>query len=872
MRISNAMALLLIKFYQMLEKQALRCFIFLMFSFQCLFAQYSIKGRVTDARTGEPLPFVVIQFKGTNIGAQSDFDGYFSLKTSFIKDSLQATYVGYITKTRVLKEVAEQTINFQLLENSQQLGEVVVKRGENPAWRILRLIQENKDGNNKKSLTAYEYESYTKTQIDVDNISKKMRKNKLMKPILAAIDSMKKVTNDEGKVIIPVYMSETMSNIYYKSEPYHKKEIISANKITGIMDETNGNFMSQLTGSTFTEFNFYENWMRFLGKDFVSPIAASWRDYYEYDLEDSLTIDNDYCYLINMKPNRPQDLAFTGRMWITKKDYALKRIDVSTGKGANINFVEKIKIQQDFQKTEQGPWLTKKLRFLVDMAEIGDSTAGFLVKFYVSNKNFVLNQPKENSFFDQGVEVLETASEKEKDYWEKNRHDSLSEMDKRVIHMVDTVKNLPIMRTYVELIDIVVNGHKKVGWIEFGNYLSAYSWNNVEGHRLRIGFRTNMQFHKKLQIKGFFAFSERDLKPKYGLGFDYWFSKKKWFLVGAEHNFDIDQVALHTNYRAPGSGLFYTFARWGNLDKRSPFYYSTTSVYSQIDYLKGCTQKIQFNYEVINPILNKNPMHNFGFFNSPTDTALVNNNLTISEIIFESRFAKRETFLFLDHRRLSGRVEKWPVVTFRYHLGLKGVLGSNFSYHKFSLNLYQRLTVGKLGQSIYNITAFYTPNVLPFPLLNVHLGNETFFYNPVGFSMMRFFEFVSDKSIQLNYQHHFNGLIFNRIPLLKKLKWREVVSFNVVWGMASVNDQRLVPQRQLRDPNGNPILDKDGQTQREFRPFGVLDPNIPYAEVGYGIENIFKIFRVEVYHRLSYLENLQNKPNVGVKVGIQLSL
>ncbi len=852
-------------------------FLLLLFLSTSISAQYTIKGRVTDANTNEPLPFVVLQFKGTNVGAQTDFDGYYTIKTSFIKDSLKATYVGYKTKARKITESPSQTLDFQLAENTQEIGEVVILPGENPAWEILRRVQANKSKNDKRSINAYEYQSYVKTQIDVDNISSKMRKNKLMRKVIVAIDSMKKVKNDDGKPIIPIYINETMSNVNVLNEPVRRKENIIASKVTGILDESNSQFLTQITGSTFTEFNFYENWMRFLGKDFVSPIAESWKGYYTYYLEDTAkVVDGEECYQIVIKPKRVADLAFSGKIWITKSDYALKRCDLQTAKGTNINFVEKIKIQQDMMRTNAGAWLPQKLRFLVDMADVGDSTAGLLIKFYVSNKDVKIENKKPLSYFDAAVEVSEDALDKgNSSYFDLNRHDSLTSTDKQVFKMVDTIRNLPIVKTYIEVVDIVINGHKKFGCIELGPYLDLFNINNVEGFRLRLGFRTNMKFHKRLQLKGFAAFGTKDLKLKYGLGAEYWFSKKKWALIGASHNFDIDQVALHNNVRAPGTALFYTLTRFGNVANRSPFYYSTSSIYGQMDVLKGVTPKIQFTYEVLNPIDNGDARANFGYFDKPTpiedqNRANILRYLTNMEVMFELRLAKRETFLFLDHRRISSRVEKFPIVTLRYHHGFKGVLGSNFNYNKFSVNLYQKITVGKFGQSIYNITGMYIPENLPFPLLNVHLGNESIFYNPVGFSMMRFFEFVSDKSVSLNYQHHFNGFFFNKIPLFYKLKWREVISFNAIWGTARQEQYDILPHFTNPDKSKTTNNMPDGY---EYKQFSRLNTQTPYLEIGYGIENILKIIRIEAYHRLTYINPADAwYKNIGIKIGFQLSL
>ncbi|MDX2195782.1 MAG: DUF5686 family protein [Cytophagales bacterium] len=830
-------------------------------------SQYTIKGKVTDAATGEALPYVVVQYKGSNVGAQTDFEGNYVIKTSFIKDSLKATYVGYRVRTRPLKDVPEQIVNFQLKEAVTELGEIKVKPGENPAWEIIRRSVSNKHKHTKDALNAYEYESYVKMQIDLDQISQKVRQKRAMRTIIAAIDSMKKVNSDEGKPVIPIYISETISKIYYRTNPSQKKEEVTASKITGVLDQSNGTFITQIAGSTFTEFNFYDNWMRFLGKDFVSPIADSWRDYYVYDLADSILLDADFCYKIDVQPKRKADLAFYGTIYITKNEYALKRVELATNKGTNINFVERIKIQQEMERTPTGPWIPKKVRFLVDLADIGDSTAGMLVKFYISNKNIEVNTPKDITFFNQRIEVDEDAAFKKEDYWTKARHDSLNEQDLAVYKMVDTIRKLPVVRTYIEVVDIVINGHKKVGWIEFGRYLDVVAWNTVEGLRVKLGFRTNMKMHRRLQFKGFAGIGTNDAVFKYGLGFDYWFSKKKWFLIGAEHNFDIDQVALITNYRSPGSGLFYTFARWGNLTGRSPFYYTTSTLYSQVDYLKGCTQKVLLNYQFIdnvNNVVNDPTIYrdefNFGYYEQPGNPASpVRSNLTIAEMQFESRFAKNETYLVVDHRRVSLGAENRPIVTLRYTLGLANVLGSNFDYHKISLNIWHRITVGRFGQSVYALNADYIPYTLPYPLLRVHLGNPTPVYNPVGFSKMNFFEFVSDKCVSINYQHHFNGLFFNRVPLFYKLKWREVVSVNAIWGTAS-------------DANLNSVMPNDTLTSgiRKYRNFRSLDPAIPYLDIGAGIENIFKFIRVEVYHRLTYLDYQSN--DIFIKVGAQISL
>ncbi|MFN0048553.1 MAG: DUF5686 family protein [Cytophagales bacterium] len=824
----------------------------------CGLAQFSIKGKVTDAANGEPLPFVIIQFKGTSIGAQTDFEGNYAINASYVRDSITATYVGYKSKIKPLKlGESSQIINFQLTENAKELGEVIIKRGENPAWSILRKIQKSKKMNDKRSLAAYEYESYSKVQVDIDNISQKIRKRKILKKVIAAIDSLKKVTNDEGKPIIPIYLSETISKINYQNDPIRQKEHILAHNISGVLDESNAQFISQITGSSITEFNFYQNWIQFMGKDFVSPIAESWAEYYDYDLEDSLFIDSAFCYKINVKPKRAADLAFKGTIWVTKNEYAIRRCDLTIGKTANINFVDKIKIQQEFQRTSEKAWLPYKMRFGINLAELVDSSAGFLIKYYISNNDIKVNEPKSEDFFQVGLETAENANDFDKAFWQKNRHDSLSNTDKQVIAMIDTLKNLPVIRSYIEILDIVVNGYKKVGLIEIGPYSQSIAWNNIEGIRFKLGLRSSYLFSKKWLLKSYIAYGTTDKRLKYGGSVDFNISKRKWFWAGIEYFYDLEQLGIFSFNKGNVSTLFYAISRWGNLSNANPFYINNFTTYAQIDVIRGVTAKLQFNYQNFNQVPMNSDRYNFGYYSVPGDTnSTINNTLNNAELVFETRIARRETFLYYEHNRISIGNEQIPMVTLRYHLGLKGLGGSHFAYHKLAVQVQQMFTVGKFGRSNYTIRGNYIPNTLPFPLLNIHLGNQTLVYSAGAFSLMNFFEFVSSRSVTLNYQHHFSGFFFNRIPLFYKLKLREVVSFNAIWGTATQSDLNLTPKNE----------------SIQYRNFYALDPNIPYMEAGIGIENIAKVFRVEFYKRLSYLAQDYEIQNWGIKVGVSLSL
>src|SRR5882672_7819257 len=317
-----------------------------------------VQGKVTDVGSGDPIPFATLQLKGTTVGVTTDFDGNFLLRTTLQADSIIATSIGYKPRTKAVK-AGNQVINFQLEEGVTSLKEVVITAGENPAFEIIREVVRHKQHNDKRNLSAYEYDVYTKTEVDINQISDKLRRRKTMRKITQVLDSIDRVVGEDGKPILPLTITESVSKFYYRNSPVLKTEQILKTKISGV-GFTDGSTVNQVIGSSFQEYNFYQNWLSILSKNFVSPIADGWRLYYAYELTDSLYIGKDFCYRLDFFPKSPAELAFAGTMWITKEDFALKQIDASIGKRANINFIDKIQVQQELTPTANGPWIPLK--------------------------------------------------------------------------------------------------------------------------------------------------------------------------------------------------------------------------------------------------------------------------------------------------------------------------------------------------------------------------------------------------------------------------------------------------------------------------------------------------------------------------------
>ena len=380
----------------------------------------SISGKVTDYKTGEALPYVNVFFKGSATGTVTDDQGKYTLETSEMYDSLVASFIGYTTQLMPVKYGTKQIIDFDLKESSFNLNEVVVMSGENPAWAIIRKVIENKKKNDKNSLQAYDYKSYNKIELDINQISKNLQKRKIMTKVEQAVDSASMPRDDRGVPVLPIFFSESVSRYFVKNNPPAHRENVEKTKISGIAME-NGSLTAQVVGASYQEYNFYENWLNILDKDFVSPLADGWRIYYDFEIMDTVKVDGLECFELKVIPNRDKDPAFNGTIWITTDDYAVKQVDLKVDNSANLNFVKKIWIKQDLGKTQSGPWLPKTTNVEIDVGQIVPGTAGFRARFYNSTSDWIVDKPQPDKYYEQQVMLSEDANNTDEAFWASPR-------------------------------------------------------------------------------------------------------------------------------------------------------------------------------------------------------------------------------------------------------------------------------------------------------------------------------------------------------------------------------------------------------------------------------------------------------------------
>lgn len=780
-----------------------------------------VSGQVTDAVTGEPIPFASVFFQNSKIGTETDFDGNYSISSYYATDSLVVRASGYQTITvSVVKDLA-QVINFRLETITQDIDEVVIKAPtEKPSTILHGRIVRNKPINNKEKLGAYEYESYNKIQLDLNNLGEKFEDRKIVKSLDVVMDYLDTVG---GGKYLPLLLTESISNFYFRTNPKKKKEVVSASRITGIQNVE----VNQFLGEMYQDINVYDNYIGIFDKSFISPIADFAMSFYKFYMEDSAFIDNQWCYELKFIPKRKGDLTFTGSLWIHDTTYAVKQWTAEVAEAANINYVNGFYLEQEFDQVEQEVWMLTLDKLIVDLKVTQKSkVVGFFGRKLTSRKNFVINTPYDPSFYraNENVVVLDSADQRSTEYWKKNRHFPLNTQERNIDAMIDSLNEVPLFNAFKNLTYLATTGFYPFGKIEVGNIQSLMSFNQVEGFRNQLQLRTSNDFSRRIELSGKLAYGYGDEQFKYGGLLRYNVTPKKRGMLNLFYDYDLTQLGLGENaadvdaalgafFRTqPLNQLTFVEKIGGTFEKDfgKSFIISTGAEWRELESKGDANYRIQQDNQTISTI----------------------NKISTFETFLEIRFAKNEEFLSGSFDRIS-LGSRYPIFTLKGVAGIEGVFGSDYNYQKLEFKMEHNPKIGILGKLNYQIYGGYIFGNAAYPFLKIHEGSQTYWFQAHAHNRMNFFEFISDRYVGASLEHHFNGLFFDRIPLVRKLKWRFVATGKSVWGT-------------IRETQSETML-----LPNTTGGFG----NIPYVETSLGIENIFKVFRFDAVWRATHRDS-----------------
>lgn len=780
-----------------------------------------VTGVVTDGLSGEPMPYASVHFQGSKIGTLTDSVGAYILDTYYATDSLVFSSSGYLKIIVGVKKDQEQVINVTLPIQESEYDEVVVTAtGEFPSTILHKKVIANKPINDKEKLESYEYEVYNKVQMDVNNIGEKFKERGIVQRLDLVMDYLD--STEDGKSVLPVILSENVSDFYFKNSPKKKKEVVKATRISGIENIQ----LNQFLGDMYLDVNIYDNYIQFFNKSFISPVSNSARSFYKFYLEDSTFIDNQWCFKLRFVPKRTGDVTFTGEMWIHDTTYAVKSFKADISPGVNINYVQGMYLEHHFDLVAPEVWMLTEEKMIVDLKMTKKTGVyGFFGRRHSTRKNFTVNQPREDEFYrsDNTVEMLDSADQRSDEYWAQVRHEPLSATEEGIDQMIDSLNDVRFFKFLKNMIYFVSTGYYPVKKIEIGSIYSVFSVNPVEGARTALAIRTSNAFSRKIELGGRIAYGFKDQRIKYGLTFRANLSEKKRAMLSAYYNYDIEQIGQSSTAASVGS-TFGTLLRTGPLDKLTMV--QKTGITLEKDVKKDIVLYAGIEWKEYVALGKANYVR----LNSTTGLHDTINSLRTSEITLRYRWAKDEEFIAGAFDRTSIR-SRFPIIAIQGVFGIKDIFGSDYNYQKLDVFIEHTAPIGFMGRIKYGINAGYIFGSTAYPFLKVHEGNQSYWLYTNAFNKMNFFEFISDRYVTGLLENHWDGLFFDRIPLVKKLKLRLVTTARVAIGSV---DPKHTAEMLLPDFT---------------KQFG----KIPYVEVGAGIENILSVGRIDVFWRLTHL-------------------
>ncbi|GGA96978.1 DUF5686 family protein [Puia dinghuensis] len=811
----------------------------------------TLHGIVKDSATQAPIGNASIAINGLRGGARSNSEGRFRIPATQHAVTITVTSVGYNAQTVHLDSVPGYEITFTLSRQYKQLQKALVlnkkqryRNKGNPAVELIRQVIEHKDSNRMEAYTYATYQKYEKLVVSVDKVNDKISKNGILRPYHFLIENSD-TTKLEGRRLSPVYLEETYSDNYYRKSPEKTKSIVTGKRAVDYGELIDMKGISIYLNRLYQDFNVYDNNISVFTNLFLSPIAPSAPTFYMYFIDDTTMVDSQKLVRLSFRPRNPEDLLFRGTMWITLDGhYAIQKLRLLVSKSINFNFVRSMNINQDFTRQADGRYLLTKSDVLGDFG-ITQQGTGLYGEREVSFVNFSTNKPLPDSLFKgPSTEILDSAESQNDSFWVAHRVDTLTNFESKVYANVDSLRRMKSFRRLMDWSTFLIAGYKQAGPFELGPASTFYSFNPVEGFRLRFGGRTTVHFSKRYYTEAYAAYGFKDKQWKYFLSGTYSLNNKS--IYGFPQHYV--RVSYQRETQIPGQQLqfvqednFLLSFKRGNNDK----------------WLYNNNFRIQYVRE-----LRDHLSYDFGFrwwkqFPAGTISYIAGNgtdtirSITTSEISGGIRWAPHEQFYIGKLYRVP-IFNKYPIIALQWTAGFKNLFGGQYNYQNIDLNFFKRFYESFLGYTDITTDFGYIIGKVPFPLLDVHHANQTFAYQMESYNLMNFLEFVSDHYAAVNIDHYFNGFFFNKIPLMKKLKWREVIEAKILFGGIRNENNPVIHPELIKYPLTN------GQTET----FSLS--NTPYVEAGFGIANIFKIIRVDFIKRFTYL-NHPDIPTWGIR-------
>lgn len=799
--------------------------------------QIVVSGKVVDGHTQEPIGFASVYMSVSQNGMTTDSAGNFSIHLDpSSKDSIVVSYVGYkLNKTAAASIDLKKPLIIEMVRGSNN-SEVVIRTKVNKGLFLWKKIMSKKKYYNRYNLPNFGYESYNKLEVDLKNFNAdKARKNFLLKSFSFVFDNID--STSEKDPFLPAYLIESLSDYAYQRNPRRFVETIKASHTKGFKNES----ISKLLGVMNQNVSIYSNYINVIDKDFISPFNDNADLYYKFNVPDTQVLNGQKIFHFTFNPKHPGQNTFQGDAWVISKTYQIEKISMYIGKEANINFIDRLSIFQEFHAINDSIYFLTRDKFFTDFRLLGKNSLTLIGRKTTSYKDIAINSDSiTNVFKDQNIEQLVKTNPGVNDQsdsaWNNLRHDTLSVNEKAIYATIDKLLAMPKFQRLKRTLKFLATGYRDIGNIEIGPWFNWISANKWEGTRFRFDLGTNTGFNKNLYLHGYLAYGTSDKKVK-GSAEAYWNVMKvpNRLRLHASYSSDVDngisqygEVSQDNIFslaiRKPNTTRkfldvkdwrFEIFKEWGN---------------------KGFSTELFLTHRRFDPLLNL-----------PLKDSLLpvgsGEALASAEIALKIRFAYLEQFVDGDYFRYSLGSD-YPIAELMFTKGIPGIFNSAYSYTKFTASIKDKMKISPLGTLSYKVYAGKINGALPFTLLEVHPGNDLYYYNSNTFNLMNRFEYISDKYAGINIEHNIGSGIFRFTPLTRKLKWRQFWNIKTLWGSVSTENKKI------NQPNDSTY-------------FKYLNGN-NYTEIGTGIDNIFKVFRLDFVWRFNPDVSLPRSSRFGI--------
>lgn len=833
--------------------------------------QAQVRGVVTDSVTNAPISFVQIYYEGTSIGTQTDDYGRYHLPSPSKRAKLVFSSIEYVKKEVWVAPDADRVINMRLSETAHALSEVMVKprreryrRKNNPAVELIRKVIANKKKGDLRNHDWYSYYTYQKMTTSLDDIDMEEMEKGLFRqmPFLRQQVEADSVT---GRMILPLSMDETVKRHIWRQASQSEKSIVMGQNSVGVNNLLSvGEGMTTIMESIFGQVDIYDEDIHLLEKKFISPIATTGAiSFYKYYIMDTIKVDADSCIHLTFVPQNSQDFGFAGHLYVVKdSSYQVKKCVMTLPQKTGVNFVDEISIEQEYQRLPDGSWGMKTDDLRVNMVLV-DALQGAQVRRTTRYSDYSF-QPLDVDLFRRKLkeEVHKDAQIQDRIFWEEHRSVPLTKKEQNMGSFVEDFKRMPGFKYLIFAVRALVENFVETGSegnpskFDIGPVNTLISSNYIDGLRLRLSGKTTAALNPHLFFNGYVAYGFRDGKPKYKAEVEYSFDKKKRL----PFEFPRRSVALSHQYDVMSPSDKYLVT-----DKDNMFLSFKSGTVDQMSFMRKTI--FTFNYEADNTFSTKvelrhnndRPVGKLAYVRNDGGGQTRVHDITTAEAAVTFRYAPGETFVNSKQGRMAVNRDA-SVFSLSHTVGFKGILGGDYNYHITEASFYKRFWLSSWGRVNATLKGGIVWSKVPFPLLSFPATNQSYIIQLNHFHMMNNMEFLNDRYASLDVTAELNGVLLNRIPLVKHLKWREVFGVNILYGGLSDKNN---PYARPGDKELFLFPQRDGLVTSH-----IMDTDLPYIEYHVGVHNVFKILRIEYFRRLTYL-NLPDADKHGVRLMLQ---